>query len=280
EHKRVPARILLAEDNETNRKLIIKALEIKGYGCDVATNGKEALEMASGEDYDIIFMDCQMPVMDGYESTQNIRKLENGKKHALIIAMTANAMEGDREKCLNSGMDDYLSKPVDLTAFLSLVDGIAGPAYMEGDESFEGNESPEGSPVIDDDPDCNAVYQKIMPQGELPLTFAGTIFEGYLEGFIERSGFHKDEATELFRDYIAESAENMAKFCNLILIEDFIALRELAHQYKGISGNLGIMEVYELCVEMEDAAVKKEKETCNDLYHRISSLFSRLKEKN
>lgn len=104
--------ILLVDDNLINRKVALGILKKLGMTADSATDGFEAVEAFSQGKYNIILMDCMMPGMDGYQATEEIRKLENSKTHIPIIAMTANAMEGDRERCLQSGMDDYVPKPV------------------------------------------------------------------------------------------------------------------------------------------------------------------------
>jgi two-component system sensor histidine kinase/response regulator len=108
-------RILLVEDNIINQKVAAKMLENFGFKFEIAPNGREAIQMLSSEVYDLVLMDVQMPVMDGFEATVQIRNLDSGvSAHDIpIIAMTANAMQGDREKCLQAGMDDYLSKPID-----------------------------------------------------------------------------------------------------------------------------------------------------------------------
>jgi CheY-like chemotaxis protein len=105
-------RLLLVEDHAANQNLMTRILRKFGYDCDVASNGNQALTMTSGRDYPVVLMDCQMPEMDGFQATAAIREREGNLRHTPIIATTAHALAGDREKCLKAGMDDYVSKPV------------------------------------------------------------------------------------------------------------------------------------------------------------------------
>lgn len=115
-------KILLAEDNVVNQLLTVAQLKKLGYSADVVGNGREAVDAFSRRDYALILMDCQMPIVDGFEATSNIRKFEQRKEgRTPIIAMTANAMQGDREACLAAGMDDYLSKPVRAKALREML---------------------------------------------------------------------------------------------------------------------------------------------------------------
>ena len=106
-----PLRILLAEDNLVNQKLATRLLEQMGYRIDLASNGQEALESVARQKYDVVLMDVQMPEMDGLEASRRINA-EFPDTRPRIVAMTANAMQGDRERCLAAGMDDYIAKPI------------------------------------------------------------------------------------------------------------------------------------------------------------------------
>lgn len=121
QNEKMDQNVLLVEDNEMNQKIVVKVLKTKGLTCDVACNGLEALEILNKKNYDLIFMDCQMPIMDGYECTRRIREREGNKTHTRIIAMTANVLEEDRTKCMDAGMDDFIGKPFNFEQMLHMV---------------------------------------------------------------------------------------------------------------------------------------------------------------
>jgi signal transduction histidine kinase/DNA-binding response OmpR family regulator len=137
-------RILLVEDNVINRALAAGILEKRGHSLVHAANGREAVEAVAREAFDLIFMDVQMPEMDGFEATRRIRSMElaNGSERTPIVAMTAHAMAGDRERCLAAEMDDYISKPLQKAELLALIDRIAGGHRATALEGLAGQIAP------------------------------------------------------------------------------------------------------------------------------------------
>jgi CheY-like chemotaxis protein len=129
-----PGRILVVEDNPVNQRVVERLLSRMGYQCDVVTNGEEAVYAVGAGTYGLVLMDGQMPVMDGYDAARAIRALPTEHSSIPIVAMTASALPGDRDRALEAGMDDYLSKPVDSGLLARVVrhylvrgEGAAGP---------------------------------------------------------------------------------------------------------------------------------------------------------
>jgi len=211
EKSKMKARILLVEDNEMNRKIVISMLVQQEMVCDIATNGVAAIEAVMNKNYDIVFMDCQMPVMDGYESTMKIRELEGDKKHTYIVAMTANAMEGDREKCLLAGMDDYLSKPLKFR------------------QIFE----------------CIEFSLKKRSKGYYD------VIEENIDTFVNDSGLPIDIARGIYEDYVKAVPQHFKMIEEAFEQKNLDQVSRIAHQLKGMSGTLAITSIYEIAKELE-----------------------------
>lgn len=229
-------RILVAEDNIINQKLITRALESRGLTCDIAANGNDAMNACLTKNYDLVFMDCQMPVMDGYESTAKIRASEAEKKHTIIIAMTANAMEGDRTKCIKAGMDDYISKPVDFNVLFNIIWNYTD-VYRMNAKKFKINEK-------------------------------------YINIFMTETRFSEDDAKELFTDFTNQLPEMFRCIEEALKEEDFERLKDIAHQLKGTSGNLRISDLSELAKMLEKSAVEINKQNCLSVIEKMYEVLN------
>ena len=227
-------RILLVEDNAMNRKIVISMLKTRDMTCDVAVNGSEALKAVSEKDYDVVFMDCQMPVMDGYECTSKIRLLEGDKKHTTIIAITANAMEGDSEKCIEAGMDDYISKPINFDTMFNIIEANTKERGHVGDYN--------------------------------------SIIDNNIDNLVKTTGLNKDDAKEILEDYIKYLPDLFSGIKDAIDNKDFNKLAGLTHELKGSSGTLRIISIYELAIKLEEAAKKEEIDECVRLFMQIKDL--------
>ena len=122
------SRILIVEDNPVNQIVASRALRTLGYTADIVSGGEAALDVMRSQSFDLILMDCQMPGMDGYQTTAEIRRLEAGRGRTPIVAMTANSVAGDRERCIEAGMDDYLPKPFRVATLQSTLQRWLYPA--------------------------------------------------------------------------------------------------------------------------------------------------------
>ena len=122
-------RVLLVDDTPASRTLVVRILNKRGHTVETAENGRQALEMLRQRDFDLVLLDVQMPVMDGFQTAAAIRAMPDAKSHVPVVAITAYAMKGDRERCLASGMDSYIAKPIDSRKLVELVERLAmGPS--------------------------------------------------------------------------------------------------------------------------------------------------------
>ncbi|WP_414515593.1 GAF domain-containing protein [Synechococcus sp. W60.3] len=233
-------RILLAEDNPVNQKVALRQLQSLGYMADVVANGQEVLDLLQRVQYDLILMDCQMPVMDGYEATRRLRQQERGSGHrTVVIAITANAMQEDRERCLQAGMDDYLSKPVlkeDLERVLNhwsqrIAPSAAGAA---------------NGPASPDPPSAEGANGNSAPTLPYPIDAA------YLDRV---TGGDRQFQRELLQVFVQDCQNQLPHLRQAVTKGDPEELRKVAHRLKGASANVGANAFCQVARELEHLGV-------------------------
>ena len=227
--KRGDAHILLVEDNPVNQNMAAIMLMKAGYKVDIAENGRVAVDMVDKKNYDLIFMDIQMPEMDGYEATGVIREKQKDK-HTPIIAMTAHAMQGDREKCLEAGMDDYLSKPLNRDELFNTLD-----RWIKTDNDNNGNNGSNGS-------------NGGSPTEELSEEDPSVDMESAMARFGDDKVFFKEMARE-FLNYVPEQIHSLEE---ALRSDDISIMKMNAHSIKGAAGNLSAEKVRSIAATIEN----------------------------
>lgn len=268
-------RILLAEDNLVNQRLAVVLLEDRGHTVTVTNNGKEALEAFQRDSFDIVLMDLQMPEMDGFQATAAIREMESKSgAHTQIIALTAYAMKGDRERCLNAGMDKYITKPIRAEKFLRVVEGwdSARGAVMEPAEPNDAKMAGSGELARKNNTteDHNLSGEHALPplQGEPPshepeepdepafdMSIAMERVHGKMSLLREVAGLFEEEAPKILLE-IREAINN----------RDSRRLHEDAHRLKGSVGNFGARKAFDVAAKMEYLAREKDLVGAHSLY--------------
>lgn len=202
-------KILVAEDNPVNRKVALGMLQRLGYEAEVVDNGRDAVEAVIGGHFDLVLMDCQMPEMDGYAATEEIRAREGDGRRTAIVAMTAHAMYGDSERCKAVGMDDYLSKPVSLQTLRETLE-----RWLEA--GSDAGQAPQAKPV---------------DAGQLA----------------ELRDLMGDEFDGLLRSFLQDATARIDALWQAVEARDLQALEACAHTFKGAASNMGAVRLAGAC---------------------------------
>jgi CheY-like chemotaxis protein/HPt (histidine-containing phosphotransfer) domain-containing protein len=221
----VPLRVLLAEDNAINQKVALRLLERLGYGADVVGDGRQALARLDHAAYDVILMDVQMPEMDGLEASRAICARWAASERPRIIAMTAEAMSGDRDKCLAAGMDDYIVKPVTLDRLAAALAKCR--------------------------PLAAATAPGAAPRVEKQRIAAGTALDRAVLAQLREDLGGAAALREVIRSFLDQTPSVLSALHDAAARADVPSIRRAAHMIKGTSSMLGARELSEQCAEIE-----------------------------
>lgn len=239
-------KVLVVEDTAANQQ--VARLMLKRLGCDVdiSDNGQSALIATENNDYDIVFMDCQMPVMDGYEATKEIRNREDSQKHLTVIAMTAHALNGDKEKCLAAGMDDYISKPIKQQ---DLINAIQKWSKTNGNNNGASEMVSVSNTTVD-----------------LTSPFAVEIF-GRLDDLT--AALDAEDISEIIDQFITGAPSQLQSLADAIASQDAQKVVMAAHCLKGSLANLGSNQLSDCCADIESQA---RKDSLGDVEENLSEI--------
>jgi CheY-like chemotaxis protein/HPt (histidine-containing phosphotransfer) domain-containing protein len=270
EQKRQGLRILLAEDNAINQKLAIILVQKAGYSVDAVENGEQVLEKIQKEQYNAVLMDVQMPVMDGFEATRRIRQWEAGKGHIPIIAMTAHALKGDRERCIEAGMDDYVSKPLQPQALITAID-----RWVRGKEEESGAAVETRRDVTQiRDTTASAPRSNGMPAaGEKDASLPMNI-----ETALPRFNNDHNFLVEMCREFIQHLSARIEIMKTTLQAGDVTSLNRHAHSLKGLSANFDANILSSLAAELEQRTQQGDVTDAAALIDKIETESRRLVE--
>jgi CheY-like chemotaxis protein len=262
---RLPLRVLLCDDNIINQKVAVRLLQQMGYRADLAGNGVQALAALDKKPYDLVFMDVMMPEMDGLEATRQIRERQkdrashpNYKSPIIIVAMTANAMQGDRDKCLAAGMDDYLAKPVRLEDFRSVIERWGSSAGMTDQGDAESVSAP-----------AETVTEVVAPPQasaeDAPVD---------MERLTELTDGNQDNLRELVELYIKQTSGQMEQLEAAVRANDVAEVRRVAHSCAGASSTCGIRKMPPLLRELERQGHEGKLTNATELCEQVTREFA------
>ena len=239
-------RILLAEDNVINQRVVAGMLEKQKYQTVIANNGEEALDLFVREKVDLILMDAQMPVLDGLEATKRIRSMQDGinPPDIPVIALTAHAMQGDRERCLESGMDDYIAKPIDPKEFYSVINKHLNLHY-----------------------DAPTSRADSMPANGFAFHPPELLIND--RDALARLGNDYGLLVKIWNTYLEIIPGQMKDLGIAVNKSDYSAVDEVAHSIKSASGNVGATLVYQMAFQLELAGKNKKKNAIPKLYEDL-----------
>ena len=248
-----PLKILLVEDHPVNQMVILNQLQMLELEADCVGNGKEAIAKLTQQNYDIVLMDCQMPVLDGYEATKEVRRREGSHRHTIVIALTAHALPTDRDKCLSAGMDDYLSKPIDQDALGAMIERWAEYTTK---------------------PQIKLNQSEVSPHSELP---ALNLDETPLD-FKRLNAISRGKVTfqqQLVKSFIKNAQPGLEQIRNALQVNDCATIEQQAHRIKGASANVGVRVMPEVAAQLERQAREK---TLEGATERLEVLERQLEE--
>jgi CheY-like chemotaxis protein/HPt (histidine-containing phosphotransfer) domain-containing protein len=253
--------LLLVDDNPVNRKVGKALLERMGYRIDLAANGLEALAAWEATRYDAILMDCQMPEMDGYQATREIRRREQGNKHIPIVAVTAHAMAGAAEECLIAGMDAYQSKPLDRDLLMQCLSKLLD---------------------LNTEPDMSSKAEMIAAQGAHSTQPTPSVTKAVVpvewQRIEETVDGDKEFAIELVTTFADSSNQAIAQITAALASNDNAAVQLAAHSLKGASGSMGAMTAHKLAADLEDAAKNGNASKATLLFEALRNEIARANE--